>query len=96
MDRIIAAHWFDDDQIVVVDSIVVEKDIENEQDRVFFKEVLAQIVLNLRCELPSGQLTREATMEENLRVIAESFGSDVSGHPDEVSERLYSGLSVVI
>ena len=89
--RIAAVHWFSDDQIVFVDSVVTKSEFDNDQHRVRFEEVTAHVVLDLSARLPAGLLDRSMTMEQILSVIAESFGEPVTCHPDREPATLYSG-----
>jgi len=91
LDRIIAAHWFSDDRIVFVESVVTRKSVASDEDRVYFKEVSAVVALLLRAELPGGPIRRDMTMQEILGVVAASFGRPVTCHPDERPRTLYSG-----
>jgi hypothetical protein len=78
--RIIAAHWFNDDNFILADSIITD-----------LKQVTAQIALKLPFNLPSGKVSRDMKMDEILRVVAESFGHPVTCHPDSPPDALYSG-----
>jgi hypothetical protein len=70
LDRIVAVHWFGDDDIVLVDSMVKDKEIDLEHTEVRFIEVQAQLVLTLRSRLPAGTLARNGEMEQLLSIVA--------------------------
>lgn len=54
LDRIIAAHWFTDKRIILVDSTVTQREIEEKQVR--FKQVMAQVAIELYPNLPRGRI----------------------------------------
>jgi len=91
LDRIVAASWLGDERIILVDSIVTQKRIEENRKQVRFEQVTAQLVIELRSELPSGRIDREMSMEDILAVVAESFGHPVTCHPEEPPAALYAG-----
>lgn len=89
LDRIIAAHWFTDRRIILVDSTVTQREIE--EKHVHFKQVMAQLAIELYPDLPRGKIDRSMSMEGVLAVVAESFGHHVSCHPGEAPAALYTG-----
>ena len=89
LDRIIAVHWFTDRRIILVDSTVTQREIQKE--RVRFKEVVAQLAIELYPDLPRGHIDRSMSMKDILAVVAESFCYPVSCHPKEPSATLYTG-----
>jgi len=91
LTRIAAVHWFSDAQIVFADTVVTKRDIDKASNRVYFREVTAHIVLDLRPELPAGSINRAMRMEEILEIIAASFGQPVTCHPQKEPVTLYSG-----
>ena len=91
LDRIIAAHWFTDDHIGFLDSIVTKRSTSDDGKQVRFDGVTAQLVLRLSPRLPAGTITRKMSLEQILEVVARSFGHPVTGHPDVPSKALYAG-----
>lgn len=91
LDRITAVHWFSDERIVFVESTVTRREISESDSRVYFKEVLAQLAIGLRPELPGGNIRREMSMEDILHVVALSFGRPVTCHAEEAPTSLYFG-----
>lgn len=91
LDRIIAAHWFTDDHIGFLDSIVTKRSTSDDGKQVRFDKVTAQLVLCLSPKLPAGTITRKMSLEQILEVVARSFGHPITGHPDVPSTALYAG-----
>jgi len=91
MNRIIAVHWFSDTQIVFADTEVTNREIDDDNKTVRFREVKAHVVLDLRPDLPAGSINREMGMVEIFEVIARSFGEPVTCHPKHEPSTLYSG-----
>jgi hypothetical protein len=73
----------------MVDSIVTER--QQEGDKLGFIRVSANLAIDFRNQLSSGEISREMDMETILAHVAESFGLPVSCHPDEPPSTLYSG-----
>jgi hypothetical protein len=91
-DRIIATHWFGDDDIVLVESLVKEKGVNGDDHQLFgIIGVEAQLVISLRSVLPGGTFTRETKIEQILAVVTESFGCPIIGYPGFRPTKLYSG-----
>ena len=91
LDRVIAIHWFGDDDIVLVDSLVKNKEVDRERSRTRIVEVQAQLVLVLQSTVPAGTLSRDMNMEQLFALVAESFGQPVVCFPDSAPSKLYSG-----
>lgn len=91
LTRIAAVHWFSDTQIIFADTVVTNREIDKANNRVYFREVTAHVVLDLHPELPTGSIKREMRMEEILEVVAASFGQPVTCHPRNTPATLYSG-----
>lgn len=91
LDRILAAHWFTDERIVFVESVVTKKEDSERGHRVYFREVRAELALQLTPILPGGNLTKQMSMEKILPVVAASFGQPITCHPGEPPCPLYSG-----
>lgn len=91
LTRIAAVHWFSDTQIVFADTVVTNREINKADNRVRFRKVKAHVVLDIRPDLPAGNINREMRMEEILELIAASFGQPVTCHPQHKPSTLYSG-----
>lgn len=90
-DRVIAAHWFGDDDIILVESLVKEKGVNIDHQLFGIIGVEAQLVISLRSVLPGGTFTRETKIQQILAVVAESFGCPIIGFPGSRPTKLYSG-----
>lgn len=90
-DRITAVHWFSDEQIVLAETTVSKREFEKESKRMYFRQVTAQLAIELSSDLPSGTIDRSMDMEEILAVVADSFGCPVSCHHKEAPSKLYTG-----
>lgn len=90
-DRVVAAHWFGDDDIILVESLVKEKGVNIDHQMFGITGVEAQLVISLRSVLPGGTFTRETKMAQLLAVVAESFGCPIIGYPGFRPTKLYSG-----
>jgi hypothetical protein len=87
--RVVAIRWFDEQQIVMVESIITERQLEG--TRVRIDKVAAQLAILLRPTLPGGRIHRGMEMIDILVMVAASFGHPLSCHPDEPSATLYAG-----
>jgi len=87
--RLIAGRWFFGDRILLVDSEVTGSQSADGLSRI--EEVTAQVVLDLRPQLPAGSIDRDADTETILAIAAESFGYPLTCHADEPFSTLYSG-----
>jgi len=91
VDRVIASHWFADDDIVLVESLVTDKEVDREHNQTRIISVKATLVLLLQSRLPAGRITRKTQMEDLLGVVAESFGHPVTCYPGNPPTYLYAG-----
>ena len=92
LDRLISAHWFGDDDILLVDSVVSRKIfLEGERKQCKFLRVMVQLAIPLRSRLPRGTLSRGMNMTDILRTVAENFGQPLRCHPDASYSPLYEG-----
>jgi len=91
LDRLIAAHWLDPEQLILVDSIVSKKTWLEKDRPVRFDEVIAKLALLLPSTLEHGRLDRTMTIEQILTVVAKSFGAPVRGHAAEPYALVYAG-----
>jgi hypothetical protein len=87
--RIAAVHWFSDESIVLVESVVKDRDIDG--NMVKFKMVEASLVIEIAPTLPMGAVSKEMRMEPILEVVAKSFGHPVTCHPSHLPVPLYTG-----
>lgn len=89
--RLIACHWLSDDQILLVDGAISRPEPALKHEPTLIKELTAQVVLDLRRDLPAGRLARAMDTEQVLAIVAESFGIPLVCDPDEPLSTLYSG-----
>ena len=90
-DRITAAHWFNEDELVFIETTVTKKDLKPAERIVRFVEVAVRLVLALRPSLPTGTITKNMRMDEVLAVVDESFGHLITCDPGQPASCLYSG-----
>jgi hypothetical protein len=94
LNRVLAVHWLNSENAVFVDSIVTkytEEPTELDENRIKIWQVAPQLAIRLSNELPAGLLSPESPISELLPIVAESFGSKVSCHPDEDAAWVYEG-----
>ena len=92
--RVIAAHWFSENDLLLVDSTISKKTqtpVSSEQVRILIVQVTAYLAIKLHPKLPSGTIERSMNMEQILAIVAESFGEKVICHFDEPPSTLYVG-----
>ena len=87
--RIVAAHWFSDQEIILVEGVVSKRQAVGRRHTL--KEVTASLCIELRPELPGGTLDRGMDLPKVLGVTARSFGVPISCHKDEPFSTLYTG-----
>lgn len=54
-------------------------------------EVSAEIALELKENLPAGNIRKEMSMEQILEIIAKSFGMPVTCHEESPPVKFYNG-----
>jgi hypothetical protein len=91
-DRIIAAHWFSEDDFLLVESVITKKEFIKQKNRIRVKQVTAQLAIKLSLHLPSGTVNRDMYMGDILKVVAESFGRPLTCHPASPPATLYTGI----
>lgn len=74
--RIGAIHWFKDDQTVFCIGSVSKSHREGE--RLYFEEVVAELILDVTGQLPAASLNREMDFNQILDIVARSFGLPVA------------------
>ncbi len=89
--RLVACRWFSEETVILVDAVVEQKSEKQDDEDAGIGEVAAQLVLELRPELPAGRIGREMDMEEILAVVAQSFGLPIRCATDEPYSTLYTG-----
>jgi hypothetical protein len=89
--RLIACHWLSDERILLVDGDVPRSEPAGKHEPASIEELVAQVVLDLRRDLPAGRLVRAMDAEQVLAMVAESFGIPLVCDPDEPLSTLYSG-----
>lgn len=87
--ELLQAHWLSDEQVVLVDSTVSKRTVE--ESTVHFDQVVVQLAVLLPSELPSGVISRNMTMGEILVRVAEVYGVPVRCHPEHSFASLYTG-----
>jgi hypothetical protein len=94
--RFIAAHWFSENRLVLVDGKVTKKELvhtDGETSTVRIDEVAGQNLLHLRPQLPGGNLLPQMDISAILEIIASSFGIPLTCDCKEQARSLYSGPS---
>lgn len=91
LDRVIAVHWLDPDNAILVDSIVTNRADYPDQNSVEIREVAPQLAIRLSSVLPAGSLHPENLVSELLPIVAESFGFRLSCYADKEAAWVYEG-----
>lgn len=90
VSRLIAVHWFSDDQAVFVDAAITHKSLDGNQ--VTLERARAMLAIFIGPKLPLGRnIHRGSELEEIMIAVAESFGNPVSFHEEAAPVTLYSG-----
>jgi hypothetical protein len=92
-NRIVVLQWPVTDRLTLVDSFVTERTVSEVGGRIKTQlhTVMADLVAELRPELPAGTLTRDMNMLEVLDVVARSFGWPVVCSSAAPAAHLYAG-----
>ena len=88
--RLLTLWWFDDENGIFVDSTVTKK--EPDAGGVTFREVVVQIAIRVKADLPAGRLKSVETPTWFM-VVARSFGLAIKreSEPDTPPDFVYSG-----
>ena len=84
LTRIAAVHWFSDTQIIFADTIVTNREIDKANNRVYFREVTANVVLGSFYYKVEGKLDQRGIM------------ISMGGYTDGVIESLPRGKEIKI
>lgn len=81
--------WHSNNKIIYASGQITRS--EKEKGRLHIQEVTLSLALQLRKQLPEGDIGQNMNMEEILKIVTNSFGLMFSVNPDAVPCRLYEG-----
>ncbi len=87
--QLYATTWHNDGRIIYVNGLVTRS--EKTKNEFHVEEVTLSLALQLREQLPAGNINQNMEMTQILNVIANSFGLRISLNPTSLPSCLYEG-----
>ncbi|MBF0521856.1 MAG: hypothetical protein HQL24_02250 [Candidatus Omnitrophica bacterium] len=99
--QIYALKWFENNRILFVSGIVTKHHFQTttpddspenlKKASLEIQEINATFALEIKERLPAGVINRDMKIEPVLKIVAQSFGTPVTCHPNEQPNYVYNG-----